>query len=281
MKTAHLIGIGMTPWRFTIFFIVVATTILPTVLHAQEGEEVVLIDCSLCADPTHTPQDASSVFVAGSNTYTCQTAFELGVLQLPVENCTFWQSRGDTICQCAESAPEPNDCTLCEDGSSLPQPLLEGIPGRACAQLQVDARRDSVEMCLVYQQTFGTYCGCNNSVIETNDTSNENGSGVCRLCNGTILLEDPTKLVPLLSSGSNNVTGEISCVELEFEANLPDSDECNEYQLLYQDACCLQVTNPPESEDDDGDGGAGRFADTTWMGCLLITLFLSWSRITL
>jgi len=216
-----------------------------------------VIMCSLCSNSSHIPQDPFSRFVVGSEAYTCQTAYELGPLELPQDNCTFWQSRGETICQCAEEPPpDANDCTLCESGT-LPSPLKEGIPGKVCSAVQVDAKRGDEDLCVIYQQTIGIYCGCDNP-IATHKNQN-----VCRLCGGTDGQEEerlpvPLFLVPVIidedtdttTTSSEEVIGMSSCVELEFEANLPGAN-CKEYQELYgKKNCCL--TESPTKAPKDG-----------------------------
>mmetsp|Transcript_61821 Transcript_61821/g.170952 ORF Transcript_61821/g.170952 Transcript_61821/m.170952 type:complete len:260 (-) Transcript_61821:176-955(-) len=223
--------------------------------YAQTDED--WVDCPLCADPSHFPQDPLSRFVSGADTWTCQSAFDLGNLTLPVENCTFWQSRGEIICQCAEGPPETNDCTLCEDGSTLPEPLLEVLPGKMCAEVQVDAKRDEVDTCIVYQQTIGIYCGCDNPQAISP------GQEVCRLC-GDRLLPEPLTLVSLVTP--DNAQVDTACVELEFAANLPGGD-CSELQLLYSESCCPDEPTP----DPDPEDGAPLVV-TTWLGLSMLTL---------
>lgn len=228
----------------------------PIVSQTTDGDDV--IDCPLCADPTHFPQDPEARFVSGADTWTCQSAYDLGNLTLPADNCTFWQSRGEVICQCAEGPAETNECTLCEDGSSLPDPLLEVVPDRICAEIQVDAIRDEAELCVVYQQTLGVYCGCDNP------EATSAGQEVCRLCGGTTPLPNPLTMVPVLSS--TNEVVETSCVELEFAANLPGVG-CSEFQQLYEEICCPEPVVDPEPED-----GASSLVTSTWLGVSVFVL---------
>jgi hypothetical protein len=222
------------------------------------------MDCPLCADPTHFPLDPLSRFVSGAETWTCQSAFELEDLTLPSDNCTFWQSRGEVICQCAEGPPEVNECTLCEDGSALPNPLLAAIPGKICAQLQVDAKRDQAEFCIAYQQTIGVYCGCDNPLATAA------GQEVCRLCGDTSgdttqIMADSMKMVSLMADNGNTV--EASCGQLEFSANLPGED-CSDFQLLYSESCCVEAPTPSPSPED----GAPLVVASSWLGLSLLML---------
>lgn len=80
----------------------------------------------------------------GDETITCQEAYDLGPILLPEDNCTFFQDIGTKICYCGVELPTNNySCPLCEDGTALPDGLLEAFPGETCAEMQVDAKRDS------------------------------------------------------------------------------------------------------------------------------------------
>jgi len=213
--------------------------VLISCCHGQQGGA--LVDCPLCADPTFSPQDPQARFVAGTEVLDCQTAFDLGNLTLPQENCTFWQNRGETICQCAAGPPAVNQCQLCEDGTPLPDPLRAALPGTPCVLVQVAAQRDEMQYCPVYQETFGVYCGCHNN----NNNNNPNGTAnVCRLCGGTNELPDPLMTVSFTRNTIATSSNQTSCVELEFAANLPDAD-CAEFQLLYQKSCCPTPPSKP------------------------------------
>jgi hypothetical protein len=223
------------------------------------------VDCPLCADPTHLPQDAFSIFTAGGrNTMTCQTAFDLGTLRLPEENCTFWQDRGATICQCALEPPPANNCTLCEDGESLPFPMKEGAPDKLCAQLQVEAKRDYPERCIAWQQTVGVYCGCDNPSVTSAEQQ------VCRLCGDYVDLPNPVTNVPLLTDTNQETS--TSCGELEFSSNLQGAS-CDQYQILYGEACCLNAILPPTDDDDEETDGA--FAQLSMKIISILAMILS------
>mmetsp|Transcript_29061 Transcript_29061/g.41104 ORF Transcript_29061/g.41104 Transcript_29061/m.41104 type:complete len:290 (+) Transcript_29061:591-1460(+) len=211
------------------------TTTNETVIFTEES----IINCTLCEDAS-APFDLSAIFVAGDETLSCQTAYDRGTIPLPESNCSFFQNRGATICRCGAPLSQPTDCSLCEDGSPLPNPLLEGpVPGESCAALAVDARRDSAENCIVHQGTVGTYCGCVNPVADA--------AVVCRIC-GTILLPVPTKTV---QAGDGMVA---SCGQLEFLANAnanavgggggSAADSCSSFQDLYFEECCSDTSVP-------------------------------------
>jgi hypothetical protein len=250
-STTHLIdreqysAIIMTVSNQTLrvlFHFVLMALLAGIVVQGQNATNDDLIDCPLCSDPTYTPQDPLSRFVTGAQTLTCQSAFELGPLQLPAENCTFWQSRGDLICQCALEPPETNECTLCESGV-LPEPLKEGLPGKVCSAVQVDAKRGSEDLCVVYQQTIGIYCGCDNPEA----TSVE--QDVCRLCGGDRKLPVPMEPITMVDQDGEDI--ETSCVELEFLANIPGAD-CQEFQDLYGQTNCCPTASPTLAPTDGG-----------------------------
>ena len=113
-----------------------------------------------------------------------------------------------------------NNCTLCQDGSNVPFPLLEVLPGgTTCAALSIDARRDDPENCIYHQGVVGTYCGC------TNNNTNVVGV-VCRLCSDERLLPDPLRVVD-----------QRSCIQHEFRGSLHQN--CSAHQALYSTDCCL------------------------------------------
>jgi hypothetical protein len=219
----------------------VAGLLISSSVHGQTTDDEDSIDCPLCADPTHFPQDPLARFVSGADTWTCESAFDLGNLTLPADNCTFWQSRGEVICQCAEEAPETNECTLCEDGSALPNPLLPATPEETCAEVQVDAKRGEAGVCIVYQQTIGIYCGCDNP------QATSAGQEVCRVCGGETNLPDPLIMASLVTDNGDII--EASCVELEFAANLPGAD-CSDFQILYTEGCCPEEPAPSPAPED-------------------------------
>mmetsp|Transcript_18861 Transcript_18861/g.33247 ORF Transcript_18861/g.33247 Transcript_18861/m.33247 type:complete len:278 (-) Transcript_18861:114-947(-) len=225
-----------------IYYFLLRFVVLSAFSSAQPTNNVTteeLVDCPLCADPSHTPQDPFSVFVSGESTLSCQTAYDLGILRLPQDNCTFWQNRGTNICQCAAEPPPRNDCTLCEDGGLLPDPFLEGRPGIACAQLQIEAKRDNLENCIVWQQTQGVYCGCENPNVTSDEYS------VCRFCADDVDLFDPLAII--VQTRNLGKSDSFSCGEAEFEANLPEnSGRCLDYMELYGKHCCrVPSTLPP------------------------------------
>jgi hypothetical protein len=226
-----------------------------TMVRAQSSGT--LVECPLCSDPTYTPQDPFARFVSGTETLTCESAFDLGTLLLPLENCTFWQSRGDLICQCAAAPLEANDCSLCESGD-LPEPLKEAVPGKVCAAVEVDAKQGSPDLCVVYQQTIGVYCGCENQQNTTNITLE-----VCRLCGGDMELQFP--LAPVAVVDQDGKDTKTSCVELEFAANVPGAN-CQEFQDLHGQSICCETAAPTPAPFN----GAAPFSSYSVLGMAMV-----------
>jgi hypothetical protein len=207
------------------------------------------VDCPLCADPAHTPQDPSVAFLAGINTLSCERAYNLDTLRLPESNCTFWQLAGTAMCRCGNSTPPvKNNCTLCQDGEALPFPRREGAPEKLCTQLQLEAKRDLPERCDLWQETVGVYCGCDNE--EPVDEP------ICRICDELLLLPKPLKLVDLVTPDGDEISS--SCGELEFDANELGAAPCAEFQEVYGDVCC-QVTDLPGAGTQPPDGASVRY----------------------
>jgi hypothetical protein len=185
------------------------------------------VNCTLCVDGNVTLGDPSARVNTGTETLTCQDLFDRGPLELPVENCTALQAIGQSLCLCGQEAPTTNDCTLCEDGSDLEFPLLEGLTGETCAELQVDAQRDVRENCYAWQGTVGVYCGCEDNVVSS--------VLACRLCGTDVMLPNPL---------DTEMDGGDSCGALEFQASIPGAN-CSGYREQYSEYCCQTVPPPP------------------------------------
>ena len=206
----------------------VLAVVVPLSIAQPQNETIV--DCTLCENGLP-PNDPSARFNLGLETLTCQTIFERGVYRVNPSNCSFLQNRGRQVCFCGRQVPKLNrNCTLCEDGTALPGPNFEGLPGLTCASVQVAAQRDDSSYCNAHRATLGVYCQCDNPT-----TGNDNG--VCRICQHNQLL--PT---PLQQVSSNN--GELkSCAELELMANR-DPTTCSNTQELYRAECCADLEPP-------------------------------------
>lgn len=184
-----------------------------------------LVNCTLCFDGSE-PNDLDARSVFGDITASCREVYNNGTILLPETNCTFLQGIGNSTCSCGTELPAVNDCTLCEDGTGLPEALLEAFPDETCAEVQVDSRRDEESNCVHYQSVVGHYCGCNNP-----DATQD----VCRICGNSNDLPSPQLI------GANG----LSCMELELIANINgDLTACSAAQSAYSDTCCPATPSP-------------------------------------
>jgi len=186
------------------------------------------VNCTLCPYANDTMGDPNARVNTGTETLTCQDIYDRGILELPVANCTTLQAFGTSLCLCGADAPTLNeDCTLCEDGAALGQPLLEGLTDETCAELEVDAQRDYANNCYAWQGTVGIYCACENNVVSS--------ALACRICGNDTMLPDPL---------DTEETNGDSCGKLEFQASLPGAN-CSAYQEEHSDYCCRNVPTRP------------------------------------
>ena len=170
--------------------------------------------CSLCEDG-FSPTDESQVINLRGKEMTCEAAHLEGVMTFETRyECDFLRNLGQFLCLCKEgTGPNVKLCKLCQDGSSLPNPSDDPWPGFSCAELESTATRNDV--CPLYQNAFGEYCGCKKNV----------STGACRLCKSGEMLR-PRRV-------TNNGK---SCLEREFLGTL--SGSCAQARQSYRDRCC-------------------------------------------
>jgi hypothetical protein len=146
---------------------------------------------------------------------------------------------GVQVCGC--SGGEPPSCPICEDGSAIPDPLLD-IGGEICSDIAfqgVDLGPEGA-VCTALRSTYGVYCGC--------ESGNPLASaGACRICGDGTLLPDPTREVSVLDGPLEDMVG-LDCGRIEFLAGVGDI-LCNQAQSTYGGECCEAgaVTNPPST----------------------------------
>ena len=122
------------------------------------------------------------------------------------------------------------NCSLCEDGSPLPDPDKELVFDRngtlqTCGELEAVADPD---VCSSFQGVYGVYCGCDNPI--SSETA-------CRICGGGTLLPDPSLETMFLGAG--NSTEKISCGVSEWAATAyPQILSCDMSQARYGQECC-------------------------------------------
>lgn len=192
------------------------------------------INCTLCQDGS-IPEDLETpVFVNEGENITCGELLDAAPARETVDECEKIQAEGVALCGC----PLPEDgqslnCTLCQDGSSVPDANLTYVEGFPCGALEQFVKSDEREgACEAYQATAGVYCNC------PFDTETQN---VCRICGGSTELPDPGLLVPASDHdvmNNGHTAGSVRpCSAIEFDATF-FFDECSRYQQDYEAACC-------------------------------------------
>jgi hypothetical protein len=178
--------------------------------------------CSFCADGSELPESFKDVLVTVDDYGTEITCaqFAAGTFFLPeddIETCAGVQFLASTSCGC----PAPTGgCTLCADGSAVPDESLELFPDSTCGELSFQANFIDADECSALQVTAGIYCGCDSTV-----------ENVCRVCGGTQLLPEVGR--PIIFEGEEEV-----CGYAEFMANtMPEM--CSSMQETYGPQCCF------------------------------------------
>ena len=175
--------------------------------------------CALCRPDENPFKPLWEIFFKGTQ-QTCAFVDSLGDLTgtIDPDDCDFYRNLGQYACMCKKGTPPPsgNICTLCEDGSALPNPSKKVMENLRCSSFQTSAKSDEVKTCVKYQGGIGTYCGCDNPVADTK---------VCRLCEGKKLLPSP-----------NRVVKNMTCIEHEFTANFAKG--CAATRANVGKACC-------------------------------------------
>jgi hypothetical protein len=157
-------------------------------------------DCYLCSNGNLPNNPDAIVELQDGTQLTCaELDNRTKSTVIPSDECPAIQYLGVFSCYCDD---DPNSCSLCEDGSSLPDPDLKVIPDTSCARLEFLARTAPLEQCVAFQSTTGVYCGCNNPV---------SSQGACRICGNTTLPPDPSTSFEL-----DGVT--MSCGRAEFDS---------------------------------------------------------------
>jgi len=191
------------------------------------------VNCTLCQDGSVPADLDTPVFVNEGENVTCGQLLEAATLRENVDECEIIQAEGVSLCGCPLPEGGGNvNCTLCQDGSSVPDPDLVFVPGFPCASLEEFVKSDERDgACEAYQVTAGVYCDC---PLESSTPN------ICRLCGGSTELPDPGLLVPIsdedLDTAHNSGTVR-PCSAVEFDATF-FYDECSRYQQDYGAACC-------------------------------------------
>uniref|UniRef100_A0A7S0ANE9 Uncharacterized protein n=1 Tax=Minutocellus polymorphus TaxID=265543 RepID=A0A7S0ANE9_9STRA len=218
-------------------------------------------NCTLCGGGSFPADPAARFKVRDDLVLNCSQMFDIAPTLTDEAECEGIRQIGDMICQCNPKQVTP--CTLCSDGSAVPDPDTPILPDNTtCSDLEGRAAADFDSNCPAWQSTAGVYCGCqsNNAMTER-----------CDICPGE-LLPDPFKDVEFVDGTSR------TCLELEVEANR-GSGECGRYQQLYAEACeCFGTDEPSDEEDGPSTSDASTtfdFACSQYMYLLLISLFVA------
>jgi hypothetical protein len=152
------------------------------------------------------------------------------------DDCIGIQRIGIEVCGC------PNllewNCSLCENGSPLPDRDFPITVEETCLQISLYFANVDANSCRAGQVTAGVYCGCDNTLSFS--------SGVCRICGDGLLLPDTQTVVevdPILFDGSEKV----SCAQIEYEANVAE-ENCEAFRAQFGSLCCNTDDQPIENQ---------------------------------
>lgn len=247
--------------RFGIF----STILLLVFLHftpsiaTGDGSSTTQTFCTLCDNGQYPFDEAARFRVSEGMVLNCSQMYNIAPTLTDEEDCMGIQNIGRTICQCNPEEKIP--CTLCSDGSPLPDPDGEIYAGTTCADLEERAANDFASNCDAWQSTAGVYCNCPSNVdMEANR---------CNLCPGEPL-PDPFKMV-FFETGASK-----TCLELEVDINRSQGD-CGRYQRLYAERCgCFDSGDEADADDigDDTNVRSGAYRYMAYKPVLLATIIL-------
>ena len=198
--------------------------------------------CTLCDGGSFPADPAARFKVRNDMVLNCSQMFDIAPTLTDETDCAGIRQIGNMICQC--NPPEVTPCTLCSDGSAVPNPDTPILPDNTtCSDLEARAAADFDSNCLSWQSTAGVYCGCQSNVAM---------EGRCDICPPGNLLPLPFKDVKFVDGTSR------TCLELEVEANRGGGD-CGRYQQLYAEPCeCFGSDEPSDGDDDPTSSDATR-----------------------
>ena len=189
--------------------------------------------CTLCDNGQYPSDETARFRVSDEIVLNCSQMYNIAPTLTDEADCMGIQNIGRTICECNPEEKVP--CTLCSDGSPLPDADVVIYAGTTCADLEERAANDFASNCEAWQSTAGFYCKC---------PSNVGMEKRCSICPGEAL-PDPFKMVLFENGGSK------SCLELEVEINRSQGD-CGRYQQLYAERCgCFDLDKGADYSGDD------------------------------
>ena len=102
-----------------------------TILLLSQNYSIMAINCTLCEDGSYPTDDTARVnFEEG--TLDCERLHYLAKTVTNETVCAGLHVTGNVICGCGVEPPSP--CTLCSDGTDLPDPGMTVLPGRSCQE---------------------------------------------------------------------------------------------------------------------------------------------------
>ena len=202
-----------------------------TILLLSQNYSIMAINCTLCEDGSYPTDDTARVnFEEG--TLDCERLHYLAKTVTNETVCAGLHVTGNVICGCGVEPPSP--CTLCSDGTDLPDPGMTVLPGRSCQELQAQADAGFNDDCKWWQALVGPLCDCpadDSFEVELR----------CNICPGE-LLPMPNKTLQL-RDGTNT-----TCLDLELEANTNSNADCSAYQMNYAKPCnCFGTNQLPQT----------------------------------
>lgn len=183
-------------------------TIIPVCLSAN---------CTLCPDGSMPADPGAKLMLNEGKVLLCSTAHELAP-QGYFDNCTELHTRAADICGCGKKPDEK--CSLCQNGA-LPDPG-KIIARKNCSDWEQTAAKGFAQDCFSWQQTFGNFCGCENSKLES----------FCNICDKEL------PFIEKLVKFSDNT--EKTCIQIEREENAKIATKqtnCTTEQSRYLNVC--------------------------------------------
>jgi len=134
-------------------------------------------------------------------------------------------------------------CSLCYDGESLPDPLLESplLPGSTCGEIKmsIESITDlSRTECIVYQIFGTTECGCPTSPL---------AEGFCSLCdgnsNGSYIIPKESLILPIPVTATQPMP-DLTCADLIFQQQSNAKVPCDQVGTYRRYCGCETVSVP-------------------------------------
>lgn len=172
--------------------------------------------CQFCYDGSEPPNLETIPDDPVFGGATCGELYQRSMVPSADASCEFFLQAGMS-CGCPV---QQTACSLCEDGSDLPNPELV-LVSRTCQEFGTMALSAPQAECTAFRATIGNYCGCANPI---------SSEGYCRICGGDTPLPDPSATAYVDAAGNA-----ISCGEVELNLESPIS--CADVQSFSQ-ACC-------------------------------------------